>query len=121
MTDDMMNLRTLMEKSPDVDLLREMIGFAAQRLMELEVEGQTAATYGEKSAERLAQRPSATAIAIGSGRPGPARSSCVFPSCARDPTSQLPGAASDGRKGAHRGGAGSLCAGRLVVQAMGMM
>jgi transposase-like protein len=56
MTDDMMNLRTLVEKTPDADLLREMIGFAAQRLMELEVEGQTGATYGEKNPERLAQR-----------------------------------------------------------------
>src|SRR5262247_1577817 len=56
MTDDMMNLRTLVEKAPDADLLREMIGFAAQRLMELEVEGQTGAAYGEKNPERLAQR-----------------------------------------------------------------
>src|SRR5512147_427427 len=56
MTDEMMNLRTLVEKSPDADLLREMIGFAAQRLMELEVEGQTGAGYGEKHPERLAQR-----------------------------------------------------------------
>ena len=56
MTDEMMNLRTLVEKTPDVDLLREMIGFAAQRLMELEVEGQTGADYGEKNPERLAQR-----------------------------------------------------------------
>ncbi len=39
MTTDMMSLRTLLEKSSDVDLLREMIGFAAQRLMELEVGG----------------------------------------------------------------------------------
>jgi putative transposase len=56
MTDDMMNLRTLVEKTPDADLLREMIGYAAQRLMELEVEGQTGAAYGEKTSEGLAQR-----------------------------------------------------------------
>lgn len=56
MTDDMMALRGLMEKSADADLLREMIGFAAQRLMELEVEAKTGAAYGEKSAARLAQR-----------------------------------------------------------------
>src|ERR1700758_4247052 len=56
MTDDMMNLRTLVEKTPDADLLREIISFAAQRLMELEVEGQTGAAYGAKNPERLAQR-----------------------------------------------------------------
>jgi transposase-like protein len=44
------------EKSPDADLLREMIGFAAQRLMELEVEGLTGAGYGEKNPDRVAQR-----------------------------------------------------------------
>src|ERR1700751_3017312 len=56
MTDEIMNLRTLLEKSSDADLLREMIGFTAQRLMELEVEGLTGAAYGEKSQERLVQR-----------------------------------------------------------------
>jgi putative transposase len=56
MTDEMMSLRALIEKAPDADLLREMIGFAAQRLMELEVGEVTGAAYGEKSAERLAQR-----------------------------------------------------------------
>src|SRR5579862_8944288 len=56
MTDEMMTLRTLPEKSSDVDLLREMIGFTAQRLMELEVEGLTGAAHGERSPERLNQR-----------------------------------------------------------------
>lgn len=56
MTDDMMALRGLLEKSADTDLLREMIGFAAQRLMALEVGVQTGAGYGERSADRLVQR-----------------------------------------------------------------
>ncbi|MFN7193561.1 MAG: IS256 family transposase [Rhodospirillales bacterium] len=56
MTDEIMNLRTLLEKTPDADFLREMIGFAAQRIMELEVGAATGAGYGEKTAERLAQR-----------------------------------------------------------------
>jgi len=56
MTEPMTDLKELVEKSGDADLLREMIGFAAERLMELEVGGQTGAPYGEKSPERLAQR-----------------------------------------------------------------
>ena len=56
MTDEMMSLRGLLEKSADVDVLREMIGFAAERLMELEVSALTGAAFGEKSGERLAQR-----------------------------------------------------------------
>jgi putative transposase len=56
MTDEMMNLKTAVEKAPDADVLREMISFAAQRLMEMEVGALTGAAYGEKSGDRLAQR-----------------------------------------------------------------
>ena len=56
MTQPMMDLRAPMEKSADADLLREMLGFAAERLMELEVGAKTGADYGEKSSDRLAQR-----------------------------------------------------------------
>ncbi|MFO0237807.1 MAG: IS256 family transposase [Betaproteobacteria bacterium] len=56
MTDEMMALRGMLEKGTDADVLREMIGFAAQRLMDLEVQGLTGAAHGERSADRLAQR-----------------------------------------------------------------
>ena len=56
MTDDMMDLRSLVEKSADADLLRKVIGFAAEKLMELEVGVKTGTGYGEKNAFRLAQR-----------------------------------------------------------------
>ncbi len=56
MADEMMNLRSLLEQSPDADCLREMIGFAAQRLMDLEVQGLTGAEQGERSPERINRR-----------------------------------------------------------------
>jgi putative transposase len=56
MTDDKIALRELLEKGSDATFLREMIGFAAQRLMELDMEARCGAAHGERSAERLNQR-----------------------------------------------------------------
>ena len=56
MTDERMALQDLLEKTPDADFLRRMIGFAAQRLMELDIESRTGAAHGERSPERLVQR-----------------------------------------------------------------
>jgi putative transposase len=56
MTDEMMSLRALLEKSSDAELLREMVEFAAQRLMELEVESLTGAGHGERSPDRINHR-----------------------------------------------------------------
>lgn len=56
MTDDKIALRQMLEKGSDATFLREMIGFAAQRLMELEVGEVTGAAHGERSPDRLVQR-----------------------------------------------------------------
>jgi transposase-like protein len=56
MTDETMALRGLLEKSADASMLREMIGFAAERLIELEVGGLTGAAHGERSSDRQLQR-----------------------------------------------------------------
>jgi putative transposase len=49
-------LADLVEKGADSDLLREMIQYVAQRLMELDTEGLCAAAYGERSPERTNSR-----------------------------------------------------------------
>ena len=51
-----MALAELAEKGGEVDLLREMIQFVAQRLMELDVETLCGAGYGERTAERINHR-----------------------------------------------------------------
>src|SRR5260370_2444913 len=56
MTDDKIAVGALVEKVSDARFLREMIGFAAQRLMELESEALCGAGHGERSAERRNQR-----------------------------------------------------------------
>jgi transposase-like protein len=52
MTDDRMALAELLEKGSDRDLLREMIGYVAQRLMQLDVEGLVGAGHGERGESR---------------------------------------------------------------------
>jgi putative transposase len=52
MTDMRMALAELLEKGSDADLMREMVGFVAQRMMDMDVEGICGAEHGERSAER---------------------------------------------------------------------
>src|SRR5436853_3671342 len=56
MTNDRMALLALIEKRSDTDLVREMLAFAAERLMDLEVETLTGAPAGVRSPERLNHR-----------------------------------------------------------------
>jgi transposase-like protein len=56
MTEENMNLHELLEKTTDADFPREMIGFTAQRLMDVEVEALTGAPSGVRGPNRLSQR-----------------------------------------------------------------
>ena len=56
MTDHETALRELMAKGSDASVLREMIGFAADRLMQLETGALCGAAPGERSPERVNQR-----------------------------------------------------------------
>ena len=80
MTDDKIALRELLEKGSDASFLREMIGFAAERLMALETDNICGAALANV-------RPNAAingmAIVTATGRRAPAPSSCASQSCAR--------------------------------------
>jgi putative transposase len=56
MTDDKIALRELLEKGSDASFLREMISFAAERLMALESDALCGAGHGERSESRTNQR-----------------------------------------------------------------
>ena len=56
MTDDRMALIALIEKQADTDLVREMLSYAAERIMEVEVELHTGVAKGTRSPLREVQR-----------------------------------------------------------------
>lgn len=56
MTDEKMALLELVEQASDSDFVREMLAFAADRMMEMEVEARTGAPLGARSASRSTQR-----------------------------------------------------------------
>ena len=56
MTTATMALAELAEKGSDIDVLRQMVQFMAQRLMDMDVEGRCGASYDEKNPERLNSR-----------------------------------------------------------------
>lgn len=56
MTNAKMALLELVEQEADADLVREMLAFAAERMMDMEVEAKTGASVGTRSPERLNHR-----------------------------------------------------------------
>lgn len=56
MTDAKMALLELVEQEADSDLVREMLAFAAARMMDLEIEAKTGAPAGTRSPDRLNHR-----------------------------------------------------------------
>jgi hypothetical protein len=110
MTDETMNLRDLLEKTADTDFLREMIGFTAQRLMELEVESLTGAPHGSRAPDRLTHRNGSRARV---GDPCGNRRTAYSEAPQGQLLSGLPRTTANGREGTHRSGPGSLRPGHL--------
>jgi transposase-like protein len=92
MTIDRVLLKDLIEKGSDSDLLREMMTFVVNRMMDLDVESLTSAAHGERSANRTNHRNGyRSAWDTGPARPG------------RDPEAEqsfpvVPGAAAHAEK-----------------------
>src|SRR4051812_98417 len=110
MTDEMMTLRSMLEKGADADVMREMIGYAAERLMEIEFQAVTGAGHGERCPERQVQRNGyrdrdwETRAGTVELRIPKLRKGTYFPGFLEPP---------DGREGAHCGNPGGLCPRRL--------
>lgn len=125
MTDERMALIELIEKQADTDLVREMLAFAADRIMELEVELVTCAAKGVRSPMREVQRNGYRERdwveedqELIRGINSPTRASRA--DCAGDPEAaqgqlpaQFPGAATDGGEGLGGGDPGSIRSGDI--------
>jgi hypothetical protein len=83
MTIDRMTLKALVEKGSDDDLLREMMSYVANRMMDLEVESLTGA---RTASGRRHASPIATATASAPGKRARARSTWRSPSSGRAAT-----------------------------------
>ena len=111
MTNERMALLDLVEKEADSDLVREMLAFAAERMMEAEAEVAAGAAKGARTPLREAHRNGYRARELGypcradrAGDPAAAQG-LLLP--------ELPGAPTDGGEGAGGGDPGGLRARRL--------
>lgn len=80
MTKPTIALTELVEKGADADLLKQMIQFVAQRMMEFDVEGLCGAGFDVKSPDRTNSR---NGYRDRLGKPAQATSTLRFPSCAK--------------------------------------